>query len=93
MTVSHPFSSPTATKVIRGIATCLSTGRAIDRAFIVRRFAEGGYADHLAERYADRLIAANTDIKHWSRWEVYGTIPGKETYRLTPTFLKMQAEA
>ena len=62
MTVSHPFASPTATKVIQGIATCLSTGRAIDRDFIVRRFSEGGYADHLAERYADRLIAANTDI-------------------------------
>ncbi len=40
---------------------------------IVQRFIDGGYAEALATRYADALIAANTDIQHFSRWEIRGT--------------------
>jgi len=40
---------------------------------IVKRFIDGGYAEALATRYADALIAANTDIQHFSRWEIRGT--------------------
>lgn len=65
--------SPRAQKAIAGIFAVLDSGAFIDRAFIVRRFAEAGYAAHLAERNADRLIAANTDIQHHSRWSVWGT--------------------
>ena len=65
--------SPRAQKAIAGIFAVLDSGAFIDRAFIVRRFAEAGYAAHLAERNADRLIAANTDIQHHSRWTIWGT--------------------
>ncbi|MGB0873645.1 MAG: hypothetical protein ACPGSE_00180 [Synechococcus sp.] len=65
--------SPRARKAALGIMAVLDSGAFIDRAFIVRRFAEAGYAPHLAERHADSLIAANTDIQHHSRWSVWGT--------------------
>ena len=64
---------PRAKQVITGIFAVLASGGYIDRAFIVRRFIEGGYAEHLAARYADALIAANTDIRHHSRWSIWGT--------------------
>ena len=65
--------SARANTVIAGIFAVLDTGAFIDRAFIVNRFIEGGFAAHLAERNADKLIAANTDIQHPSRWSVWGT--------------------
>jgi hypothetical protein len=73
------FDRPRAKLVISGIFAVLSSGGCIDRAFIVRRFIEGGYAEHLAVRYADALISRNTDIQHTSRWCVWGT-SGCETY-------------
>ena len=62
-----------AKTVIRGIFAVLDSGAYIDRAFIVRRFIEGGYSERLAERGATALIAANTDIQHFSRWKIWGT--------------------
>jgi hypothetical protein len=70
---------PRVKGVVTGIFAVLASGAYIDRAFIVRRFIEGGYAEHLAARYADTLIAVNTDIQHFSRWMVWGT-NGSETY-------------
>jgi hypothetical protein len=67
------FDRPRAKTVVAGIFAVLASGAYINRAFIVRRFAEAGYADHLAARYADALIARNTDIEHFSRWKVWGT--------------------
>lgn len=51
----------------------MEMGAYFDRSNIVRRFRDGGYCEHLAERGADALIAANTDIQHHSRWTVWGT--------------------
>ena len=65
--------SARANTVITGIFAVLDSGAFIDRAFIVNRFIEGGFAAHLAERNADKLIAANTDIQHPSRWSIWGT--------------------
>jgi|TARA_B100000035_G_scaffold58814_1_gene47104 hypothetical protein len=65
--------SPRSATVIAGIFAVLDSGAFIDRAFIVNRFIEGGFAAHLAKRNADRLIAANTDIQHPSRWSIWGT--------------------
>lgn len=76
------LDTPRAKAVISGINAVLSSGGFIDRDMITTRFAQGGYAPHLAARMADRLIAANTDIQHWSRWLVWGTIEGQETYSL-----------
>lgn len=73
------FNRPRAKTVITGIFAVLASGAYIDRAFITRRFVEGGYAEALAARYADALIAANTDIQHASRWATWGT-NGRETY-------------
>jgi len=67
------LDSPRAKKAITGIFAVLASGAFIDRAFIVRRFSEAGYAERLAERYTDALIAANTDIQHHSRWTIWGT--------------------
>lgn len=67
------FDRPRAKAVVTGIFAVLASGAYIDRAFITRRFIEGGYAEHLAARYADALIAANTDIQHHSRWAIWGT--------------------
>ena len=64
---------PRAKAVITGIFAAMESGAYFDRAKIVRRFIEGGYAEHLAARYADALIAANTDIQHHSRWSIWGT--------------------
>ncbi len=69
----HTFDRPRAKAVITGIFAVLASGGYIDRAFIVRRFMEGGYAEHLANRHADALIATNTDIAHHSCWQVWGT--------------------
>jgi hypothetical protein len=76
-----------AKQVIAGIFTAMEMGAYLDRAKIVRRFRDGGYCDRLAERAADALIAANTDIQHWSRWSVWGT-GDSVTYSFTavPTF-------
>ena len=83
MTTTAPaaFDRPRAKAAIAGIFAVLSSGGCIDRAFIVRRFIEGGYAEHLAIRYAETLIALNTDINHFSRWRIWGT-NGRETYSL-----------
>ena len=67
------LNSSRAVTVISGIFAVLASGAYIDRAFIVRRFIEGGYCERLAERAATALIAANTDIQHHSRWSVWGT--------------------
>ena len=64
---------PRAKTAITGIFALLATGAYINRALIIARFVDAGYADALAERYADALIAANTDIQHFSRWSVWGT--------------------
>jgi hypothetical protein len=69
----HILDRPRAKAVVTGIFAVLASGGYIDRAFIVRRFMEGGYVEHLANRYADTLIARNTDIVHHSRWRVWGT--------------------
>ena len=70
---------PRAKTVITGIFAVLASGGYIDRPFIIRRFVEGGYAEHLAIRYTDTLIARNTDIQHHSRWSIWGA-NGRETY-------------
>lgn len=67
------FDRPRAKAVVAGIFAVLASGAYIDRDFVVRRFAEAGYADHVAVRYADTLIALNTDIEHSSRWSIWGT--------------------
>jgi len=69
----HILDRPRAKAVTTGIFAVLASGGYIDRAFIVRRFKEGGYCERLAERYADTLIACNTDIQHHSRWSIWGT--------------------
>ena len=62
-----------ATKVIHGILTAMDCGKWFTKQDIILRFINGGYGGQLATRYADALIAANTDINHFSRWEVRGT--------------------
>jgi hypothetical protein len=73
------LNSTRAKTVIAGIFDVLDSGVYIDRAFIVRRFVEGGYCERLAERGATALIAANTDIQHHSRWAIWG-IGDRVTY-------------
>jgi len=67
------LNSARAKTVIAGIFIAMETGAYFNRAMIVRRFRDGGYCDSLAERGADALIAANTDIQHHNRWSVWGT--------------------
>lgn len=67
------LDTPRAKTVIAGIFAAMESGAYFDRAKIVRRFVDGGYAEHLAIRKADALIAANTDIQHHSRWSIWGT--------------------
>ncbi len=84
--------SEKADNAARGIFKVLETGRRIDRSFIVRRFTEAGFSPRLAERHADTMIRANTDIRHWSRWQTFGTIPGSESYAMTDAALKIAQE-
>ena len=67
------FTRPRAKKIIQGIFTAMDSGKWFTQKQIIQRFINGGYANQLAARYADALIAANTDINHFSRWEVRGT--------------------
>jgi len=67
------LDKPRAKAVIAGIFTAMDMGAWFTRAMIVQRFIDAGYAEHLAVRRADALIAANTDIAHYSRWVVRGT--------------------
>ena len=67
------FERPRAKRVIKGIFTAMDCGKWLTQKQIVQRFIDGGYAEALATRYADALIAANTDIQHFSRWEIRGT--------------------
>jgi hypothetical protein len=67
------FDRPRAKAVVTGIFAALASGAYINRAFVVRRFTDAGYVPSLAERYADTLIARNTDIAHFSRWSTWGT--------------------
>jgi hypothetical protein len=73
------FDRPRAKAVVAGIFAALASGAYINRAFVIRRFTDAGYVLSLAERYADALIARNTDIDHFSRWSIWGT-NGNETY-------------
>jgi hypothetical protein len=81
MTAFNPiaFDRPRAKAVVTGIFAALASGAYISRDQIVTRFADAGYAPHLAARYADGLIARNTDIVHDSRWSTWGT-GGRVTY-------------
>lgn len=81
MTAINPiaFDRPRAKAVVSGIFAALASGANISRDQIITRFADAGYAAHLAARYADTLIARNTNIQHCSRWTVWGT-NGRETY-------------
>lgn len=67
------LDTPRAKTAIAGIFAAMGSGAYFNRQEIVKRFADAGYCDRLAEKAADALIAANTDIRHWSRWEVWGT--------------------
>lgn len=67
------FSRPRAKKIIQGIFTAMDCGKWFTKQEITLRFINGGYGGTLATRYADSLIAANTDFYHFSRWEVRGT--------------------
>ena len=67
------FERPSAKRVIQGIFAAMDYGKWFTQEQIVQRFINGGYAEALATRYADALIAANTDIQHFSRWEIRGT--------------------
>ena len=67
------FTRPRAKKVIQGIFTAMNCGKWFTKQDITLRFINGGYGGELATRYADALIAANTGINHFSRWEVRGT--------------------
>ena len=67
------FERPRAKRVIQGIFAAMDCGKWFTQKQIVQRFIDGGYAEALATRYADALIAANTDIQHFSRWEIRGT--------------------
>ena len=73
------LDKPRAKNVIVGIFAAMDAGAYFDRAKIVTRFIDGGYGANLAERYADELIAANTDIKHHTRWTIWGA-GDKATY-------------
>ena len=77
--VTTELKQPPARAVVVGIRALLVSGGCIDRPGIVRRFTGGGIAEPLASRYADTLIARNTDIQHHSRWSIWGT-NGRETY-------------
>jgi len=67
------FERPRAKRVIQGIFTAMDCGKWFTQEQITQRFIDGGYGGELATRYADALIAANTDINHFSRWQVEGT--------------------
>ena len=67
------FERPRAKRVIQGIFTAMDCGKWFTQEQITQRFIDGGYAETLAKRYAKALIEANTDIRHFSRWEVRGT--------------------
>ena len=67
------FNRPRAKKVITGIFTAMDSGKWFNKEEIISRFIDGGYAKELATRYATALIEANTDINHFSRWEIRGT--------------------
>jgi hypothetical protein len=67
------LDSPRAKSAIVGIFTAMESGAYFNRVGIVGRFKDVGYCERLSEKAADALIAANTDIHHWSRWKVWGT--------------------
>jgi hypothetical protein len=46
-----------AQTVINDLLAVLASGTCVNRAFVVHHFAEAGYADHLATRHADDMIA------------------------------------
>ena len=67
------LDTPRAKAVIGNIFAAMETGAYFNREQIVKRFVDGGYCQRLAEKGAEALIAANTDIAHFSRWVVRGT--------------------
>ena len=71
--ISNELHKTKSKKVIQGIFTAMDCGKWFTKQDITLRFINGGYGGELATRYADALIAANTDINHFSRWEVRGT--------------------
>ena len=46
-----------AQAAIKDLFAVLASGACVNRAFVVQHFAEAGYADHLATRHADDMIA------------------------------------
>ncbi len=82
-------STHRADKALKGIIKVLQSGAFINRAFIVKRFEQAGYCTRLAERHADKVISDNTDIQHWSRWQIWGTIKGQETYSMKPEMIAL----
>jgi hypothetical protein len=67
------LDKPRAKAVIQGIFAAMESGAWFTRTQLIQRFIDGGYAEHLAVRRADALVAANTDIDHHSRWHARGT--------------------
>ena len=74
-------TTPRSTKIIGGIFKALQAGVIFNKGKLIARFTSGGYSYALATRYADYLIASNTDCNHWSRW----TKIGDSSYYYTPT--------
>ena len=85
------FRTERAANAVRGIFAVMDTGRFLTRAFFVQRFREAGYVQRMAEAKADALIAVNTDIRHWSRFDVRGTGEGT-AYGWFPEQLRLRAE-
>ena len=87
--IPEAFNTERGQRVIYGIFSVLMSGAAIDREFIVKRFMQGGYGEAYSIRLALALIELNTDTDHWTKWNVFGTIPGKESYRLKQTHITL----
>lgn len=82
---SLEFRNARSNDAAAGIIAVMETGKWVTREFIVERFMQAGYCESMAERKADALIALNTDIRHWSRWEKQGN-----AYRYQPEFLRLR---
>jgi hypothetical protein len=66
------YSYPRAKQAATGVIAAMQTGAWMTKPMIAKRFVDAGYCARIAANYADDMVAKNTDIQHFSRWEQRG---------------------
>jgi hypothetical protein len=74
--MENEFRTERANNAAAGIIAVMQTGKWVDRNSMLKRFREAGYDERMSERKVNALIALNTDIRHFSRWEKRGELFG-----------------